>query len=64
MRTVTYRVNRRTFEASKRTDTDRAGYPKGWLVIEKLRDGWNCEVGRGIKSLRAAKEAARLEAGG
>lgn len=64
MRTVTYRINRRTFDVSLRTDTDRDGYPKGWLVVERLRDDWNREVARGLRTLRDAKMAVQMEVRG
>lgn len=64
MKTITYQLKRRTFEATQRTATDRDGYPKGWLVIERLRDGWNCEVARGLRTLRDAKRAAQTEVRG
>lgn len=61
-KSYTYRIKRRTFVATLCSKRDRDGYPAGWLVIERLRDGWFCEVARGLSTLREAKAAADLEA--
>ena len=61
-KSYTYRIKRRTFVVTRCLERNTDGYPVGWRVVERLSDGWQCEVARGLATLREAKAVAELEA--